>query len=378
MTTLLEPSLSPDQELLVESTRRFLNDTRGSWEPRGTFSVDLDHQARWWREGAELGWTSMFAAKERGGGGVSQYPLLDACLLAYERGRQLAPGPFVGSAVAALLYTRAEDGQPQTDVLARENLAGISTVAVPLASMGLHRLYPGPDIEMRNAGGRSRLFGRQSGFMFSSTDTGVLFPVAEGEQTIWVFVDRGDSGILVEPGSSLDLQLEFGTATFEGAAAVPVARGDEVTRHASTLATVLLCSETVGLMAQMFDVTSTWLMERRSFGRPLASYQALKHRWADVRLLLDSSRAIVVAGARAWSDDPASAPRLASAAKSYISRNSLEMLQECVQLHGGIGVTWEHDLHVYLRRAVVNSQLLGEAEAHAKVLGGEVVAEASS
>ena len=126
----------------------------------------------------------------------------------------------------------------------------------------------------------------------------------------------------------------------------------------------LLNAECVGAMQSGFDMTVEWAFDRYSFGRPLASYQALKHRFADMMSWLEASHAISAAACTATQEGNHDAPELVSAAKAYIGQYGAELLQDCVQLHGGIGVTFEHDLHLYLRRLIVDSALAGTPADH--------------
>ena len=117
-------------------------------------------------------------------------------------------------------------------------------------------------------------------------------------------------------------------------------------------------------MQSGFDMTVEWAFDRYSFGRPLASYQALKHRFADMMSWLEASHAISAAACTAAQGGNHDAPELVSAAKAYIGQYGAELVQDCVQLHGGIGVTFEHDLHLYLRRLIVDSALAGTPADH--------------
>jgi alkylation response protein AidB-like acyl-CoA dehydrogenase len=127
---------------------------------------------------------------------------------------------------------------------------------------------------------------------------------------------------------------------------------------------VVANSETVGAMQAAFDMTVEWGFDRYSFGRPLASYQALKHRYADMLAWLEASHAISDEAALAVAAEAPEAGRLVSAAKAFVGQYGAELLQDCVQLHGGIGVTFEHDLHLLLRRHTVNAALHGTAAEH--------------
>jgi alkylation response protein AidB-like acyl-CoA dehydrogenase len=130
----------------------------------------------------------------------------------------------------------------------------------------------------------------------------------------------------------------------------------------SQIAQVLQCAETVGILQTVFDFTVGWALNRHTFGRPLASYQALKHRFADMKMWLEACRATTAAAVAAIAAPDAGLS--ASIAKSYVGEIASEVVQGCIQMHGGIGVTWEHDLHLYLRRVVLYRSMFGTPEEH--------------
>jgi alkylation response protein AidB-like acyl-CoA dehydrogenase len=130
------------------------------------------------------------------------------------------------------------------------------------------------------------------------------------------------------------------------------------------LAVVLQCSEMAGAVDRMLAVTLEYAFDRYSFGRPLASYQALKHRFADLKLWVEACLAAAQAAATAVDRGSDRAGEVVSAAKSYIGDHAPAILQDCVQLQGGIGVTWDHDLHLYLRRVVQDAVLHGTPADH--------------
>jgi alkylation response protein AidB-like acyl-CoA dehydrogenase len=107
-----------------------------------------------------------------------------------------------------------------------------------------------------------------------------------------------------------------------------------------------------------------WGFDRHSFGRPLVSYQALKHMYADLKIWLEACRATTKAAVDKVASRAADADLAVSVAKSYVAEHAPDMVQQCVQLHGGIGVTWEHDLHLYLRRVTLNRSMFGTPEDH--------------
>ncbi len=127
---------------------------------------------------------------------------------------------------------------------------------------------------------------------------------------------------------------------------------------------MLQCAETVGILDTVLDMTMQWGFDRHSFGRPLVSYQALKHKYADLKIWLEACRATTKAAVAEVGTRAADADLAVSIAKSYVAEHAPDMLQLCVQLHGGIGVTWEHDLHLYLRRVTLYRSMFGTPEDH--------------
>jgi alkylation response protein AidB-like acyl-CoA dehydrogenase len=162
----------------------------------------------------------------------------------------------------------------------------------------------------------------------------------------------------------------FGTTTFDRVTLPTSAVVGEIGGAAAQverqlqLALVLQCAEIVGLLDRVFEFTLEYMHDRYAFGRPIASYQALKHRIADMLLWLESAKGTTDAAIAAVDERADDASRLASVAKSYVAEKAMTIIQECNQFHGGISQTWEHDLHLYLRRATVDRALYGTPEQH--------------
>jgi alkylation response protein AidB-like acyl-CoA dehydrogenase len=130
------------------------------------------------------------------------------------------------------------------------------------------------------------------------------------------------------------------------------------------LAVTLQCASMAGVIERVFTFTLEYSFDRYSFGRQLASYQALKHRFADMKVWTEASLATAHAAARAVDNRSERGFELVSVAKSYIGEKAPLIVQDCVQLHGGIGVTWDHDLHLYIRRVVQDRALFGTPHDH--------------
>ena len=191
-----------------------------------------------------------------------------------------------------------------------------------------------------------------------------------GEGHTQVLVPAGTAGVSVAALHTVDLTRRFSTVSFDDvrlpASAVIGEVGGAIgqVKWQVDIAVAILCAESVGAMQAAFDMTVEWAFDRHSFGRPLASYQALKHRFADMKTWLEASHAISDAATIAAATRSPDAEELLSAAKAFIGDYGTELMQDCVQLHGGIGLTFEHDLHLYFRRQTVNRALYGTPAEH--------------
>jgi alkylation response protein AidB-like acyl-CoA dehydrogenase len=212
---------------------------------------------------------------------------------------------------------------------------------------------------------------------------GVKRPVEAGGQADWFLVTAtgpeglsqflvpsSAPGLRITPLDGLDLVRRHAEVGFDGvrvssSAVVGVLGGASQSFEAQLqTALVLQCAEIVGATDRVFDFTVQYAFDRSSFGRALASYQALKHRFADMKLWLESAHAITVDATRAVQSGAPDAGEVARIAKAYVGERCPELIQDCIQMHGGIGVTWEHDLHLYLRRVVVDRQTYGDPMQH--------------
>jgi alkylation response protein AidB-like acyl-CoA dehydrogenase len=205
----------------------------------------------------------------------------------------------------------------------------------------------------------------------AGAQSGLLLVVAQSDDGVRQFlVPTNAPGVQVEPQQSIDLVKQYARVRFDGVAVEHSAAVGSVAETAglidrqSQIAQVLQCAEVVGILQTVFDFTVAWALDRHTFGRPLASYQALKHRFADMKMWLEACRATTAAAVGAISAGSPDAGLSASIAKSYVGEMATEIVQGCVQMHGGIGVTWEHDLHVYLRRVALYRSMFGTPEEH--------------
>ena len=366
----MDLELSSDQELVRDTTTRFLDDTCPLTVVRELEENADGFDQGWWRQAAELGWMSLLAPADLGGGGVSDEPLRDLALAAYERGRLVSPGPFVPTNVVLAALAASATRTDAQDELAGRLMAGEAVGA--LAAEELDRDWGTAVATTARRDGDDIVIDGSKVPVEAAVQAEVLAVTAtlDGDPAL-ILVPADAAGVTIGQRNTVDLVRRYGSVSLDGAR-VPstevVASGAEAVERLLDLATVLQLAETVGAIERVFEITVEWGFDRYSFGRALVTYQELKHRYADMKLWLEASKATTIAAIRALDAGAENASELVSVAASYVGEHAAELVQDCVQLHGGIGVTWDHDLHLYLRRVTLNSATYGTVGDHRRRL----------
>jgi alkylation response protein AidB-like acyl-CoA dehydrogenase len=365
----MELQLDGDQELLVETTRRFLRAESPLTKVRELHEDEVGFEADYWRRGAELGWTSMLVPEALGGGSITGSGLLDLALVAEELGRLVAPGPLLPVNVVASAVARSGTAEHQADVLPGL-LAGDSVATWAFAEADPTWDAAGVQLTASPSGADWTLNGTKAFVQDAGVSDWFLVTARTGDGLTQFLVPRDTAGVTVTPLVSLDMVRRFGDVRFEaarvpGSAVVGAVGGAAAdVEHQLQVALAIQNAETVGATAEVFDFTLAYCNDRVSFGRPIGSYQALKHRLADMKMWLEACFGTATASARAVQAGTDDAVELTSVAKAYIGDRCPAIVQDCVQMHGGIGVTWEADLHLYLRRVAQNAALYGSPRQH--------------
>jgi alkylation response protein AidB-like acyl-CoA dehydrogenase len=364
----MDLDLTPDQKLFRSTTAKFLLSETPLEKVRELSTAAWGFEREWWTRGVELGWAAMLVPEELGGGNISGEGLLDLLVIAEEMGRLVAPGPLVTTNVVLTALAESVDGPDHTAeleaVMSGESVAAWA-VYEPQAAWGRDTFTT----TLTPDGDGYLLTGLKDRVEADRADVLLVTAQSEGGPT-QVLVPLDADGVTVQPASSLDVVRRFAEVRLDAvwvpASAVVgrVGGAAEVLERQRQVAAVLACAETCGAVDRVLEFTVEWAFDRYSFGRPLASYQALKHRFADMKTWLEASFATTLGAARAVQHRTADAAELVSVAKSYVGSRSTDIIQDCVQMHGGLGVTWEHDLHLYLRRATVNRALYGTPAEH--------------
>lgn len=363
--------LDPDQILFGQTCRQFLEKEF----PVATVRELLDGTATLGRDlirrEAELGWFGLLSPEAVGGGGVVGNGVADSVTVAGELGRFLHPGAALMTNVIAQVLAVAGSPEQRRDIVPGLIDGSVSaTWAIGSVEWLWNAGRPGITMTPDEHGGLILNGTAECVQDAGSADYLLVTGAVSDGSFAQVIVPRDTARVTVTLLHSLDLTREFGTVRFDNAAFPATARVGEPTpsatafAHQVDLVTLLQTAETVGAIDRVYEFTLQYARDRVAFGRPIGSYQAIKHRLADLLVQLESAKATVAAATRALSEDSEDSSHLASVAAAYVGEVAPRFVQECVQLHGGIGLTWEHDIHLYLRRVAANTALLGSPPAH--------------
>ncbi|GAA4548462.1 acyl-CoA dehydrogenase family protein [Pseudonocardia xishanensis] len=360
-----------EQKALAESVRAFLADTAPPSRVREVMATPEGvDRAHWTRCAAELGLHGMAVPEEFGGAGFSDF---EQAIVFEEMGRALYTGPYLASvALAAAVVTASGDETAQKRLLpALADGSVVGTVALVDRDGSLGS----PAVTARPAAdGALALDGTAHHVLAAATADVLLLVVDTEDGAALVEVDlRSATGVRIEPLGTLDQTRKQAHVHLTGTAAstVGVANGHEVVDRALDLARVMLAAEQLGVAQACLEASVEYAKIRTQFGRPIGSFQAIKHRCADMLIAAETARSAVYHAAdlaRAGASAAVAAPMalaLATDAALFAARQN-------IQIHGGIGCTWEHDAHLYYRRAESNALLLGSSDNQRRLLATRV------
>jgi alkylation response protein AidB-like acyl-CoA dehydrogenase len=343
-------SLSDEQELLQETVRGFVAKECPPQTVRAIFDGERAGVRALWKGLAEIGVAGLVVPEAYGGAGLE---LLELALAAEELGRGAVPVPFLGHSLAALALAAGGSAAQREKWLPRL-ASGEARASVALAEGDGGWLPAQWSAEL--AGGRLR-------------GAKAWVPEAEGAE-LFVVGCRGGALALVEAGAvaeitpepTLDRGRPLASLRFEGAPAEPLAAGDA--GRLVDAASVLLAADAFGAAYQLVRTTAAYALTRQQFGQPLAQFQAVKHQLAEMALAVDPARGLWWYAAHAFDHAPAEAPRAAALAKAHLTERAQEVARAAVEAHGGIGFTWECDVHIGFKRVMFDRLWLGAPELH--------------
>jgi alkylation response protein AidB-like acyl-CoA dehydrogenase len=347
-------ALSDDQRAIQEAARDFLTDAANPDVIRTAVeSASGFDEALWQSLAVEMGFAGLMIPEELGGLGLGA---VEMALVLEETGRVLAPVPFFETAVLAVQAILAAGSDEQQARL-------------------LPRIVGGARASFAGTAARPRLRnGRLTGVADFATFAHVaeLIVIATADESL-VVLDAGTPGLAIEALPSLDRTRRFARLTFDCAVTPEMVLGEPGSAGAAidrvlTVGAGLLAAEQSGGMQFSLDATVEYAKQRVQFGRLIGSFQAYKHMLADIMLLVEASRSAAYYAAAAIDEDGGELAEACHVARAYVSDAYKSVTGDAIQLHGGIGFTWEHHAHLYFKRARATSTWLGTPDAHREAL----------
>ncbi len=364
----MDLELSEEQRELKDGVRRVLEAHCPPAVPRAVHERG-ESGAALWQQLVALAWPGLAIAEAQAGLGLGAVEL---CLVAEELGRAVAPGPFLATATQFVPLLQEAGASPLANDLLRRVAEGSLTGSVALAE---HDRWDLAAIRCsaRRAGDGFRLSGHKTA-VFDAATADEIAVVARAEEGLAVLVLPGGAAKR-QPRTLLDPTLALADLAFDDVS-VPQGRvlirpgphAERAAARALEVATVALALATVGTCRRIFELTLAYAKDRRQYGRPIGSFQALKHRLADLYLAVERATAVGYFAALTLAEDDERRGEAASLAKAAAGDCQRLVAGEGLQLHGGIGFTWEHDLHLFLKRAKTGEPLLGSAAEHREKL----------
>jgi alkylation response protein AidB-like acyl-CoA dehydrogenase len=359
---------SEEQRLIREAARDFLGERADAARARAAMTAPGGYDANLWRQmSTELGWTGLAIAQRYGGSGLGWVEL---CILQEEQGRRLVASPFFATAALAAPLIDAAASEPQRAEFLGSIAAGRVRFGCALTGADGRPPGAGVTVVLEERAGRFTLNG-VSDFVIHADSADQLLvlaraPGSQGDAGLSIaIVPASSTGVSIRPHVMLDLTRPMSRVEFQGvavsreqllgepgAAAAAVEQGLDLAR-------IALAAEAVGGAEQVLEITTAYAKERVQFGRPIGSFQAVKHRLADMMIEVEAAKSAALYAASVADEAPSELAEAAATAKSYCCDAFFDCAANAVQLHGGIGFTWEHMAHLYFKRARATATLLG-------------------
>jgi alkylation response protein AidB-like acyl-CoA dehydrogenase len=364
--------LTDEQQAIKSTAREFLAARYKSERIRALAESEHGFEQSDWEEMAELGWPGLALPEEWGGQGLG---IVDLAVLFEEMGYALAPSPLLSTTVAGLALA-LNGSDVQRERWLRPLAAGQARGTVALFDAGTPARIGEFAMEAREDGDGVVLDGEKVLVMDAASADFFLVAGADGRRHI---VERDADGVTVTPEKSIDLTRRLYSVRFDGVRVGPEATldgGQEEYLPVLHRACVAIAAESTGIAQRTMEMAVEYAKDRQQFGRPIGAYQAVSHRCAQMLLEAENSRSAVYGAAWAADAEPDSLSLAASMAKAYASDAGWRVPDASIQVHGGIGFTWEHDLHFFLKRGKANASTFGDARWHRERVADLVLAEA--
>jgi len=365
--------LTDEQQAIRSTAHDFLASRFKSERIRELAASDDGFDAEGWAEMAELGWPGLALPEEWGGQGLG---IVDLAVLFEEMGYALAPSPLFSNTIAGLALGLCGSDDQRERYL--RPLAAGERRGTPALWDADSPAAPGRfTMEAKADGDGIVLDGEKTLVLDAASADFFLVATSDGRRHL---VERDADGVTVTPEPSIDPTRRFSSVRFDRArvAAADTLPGEEADYYPVFFRLcVALAAESTGIAQRTMEMAVEYAKDRQQFGRPIGAYQAVSHRCAQMLLETENARSAVYGAAWAADAEPGSLPLAASMAKAYASDAGWRVPDASIQVHGGIGFTWEHDLHFFLKRGRSNAAIFGDSKWHRERVADAVLARAA-
>jgi len=354
-----------EEQQMIRASARALLAGYDSSRLRSALRAPGGYDTQLWQQiSGELGWCALAIPEDCGGAGLGWVEL---CLLQEEQGRRLLASPFFATAALGAAIIRAAPQGAQRTALLQLIAAGRLRIACALAGEDGRQPPQGTSVTLAAHDATLTLSGT-SDFVIHAESAERFLVLARDAATAAlsvVVIPVQTSGITVTPHVMLDLTRPMARVTFDAVAVSseqllgPAGGAAGFVAQGLDLARIALAAEAVGGAEQILEMTTEYVKQRVQFGRPIGSFQALKHRLADMMVQVEAAKSAAWYAASVADEDGAQLGEAAAIAKSYCCDAFYDCAASAIQLHGGVGYTWEHDAHLYFKRARASASLLG-------------------
>ena len=358
-------SFSADQQLLRNSARAFLDEHNKPAHVRALWDDPRGESEALWKEMAQLGWLGLVLPEDVGGSALG---LVETAILEEELGHAACPSPYLPTALAGMAIDRFA-GPAQKSRWLPAFASGRARGTVALQERDLALLPEAIHTRAEERGGKVALSGVKQFVPWAHVADVVLVPARSGNTLAVYVVETSAPGLSITPLAGMDPGTRLAQVTLDGTTVAAEARlSAEALPFLLLRGAVGAAAEMLGAARRCLDMAVEYAKVREQFGQPIGSFQAIRHKCAEMLLEVENSHSATYYAAWALDSGAEDAELAASVAKSYVNDASRKVCGEAIQVHGGIGFTWEYDLHLYFKRAKALEPLYGDAEHHRELI----------
>ena len=359
--------------MLREAAKRFLADNCPTTFVRKMMADETAHDNAFWRKLAELGWPGLLVPEQYGGQGGS---FLDMTVIAEEAGKALIPGPFFTSALLGVPIIVEGGSDALKKQLLPKMAAGESIYTVAIAEVSGRFDAGGVELRAEKKGGGYELSGEKFFVPDAHVATGIAVVARTGKGSspqdgiTVLMVDPKAKGVTITQLKTVDMTRRLCHIKFDQVKVDPANvlgkenQGWPIVARTLDIATAALSAEMVGTAQRALDISVEYAKTRVQFGKPIGSFQAVKHKCVDMMVAVENARSLTYYACWTVDERSSEAATAVPMAKAYASDMAKNVTSEAIQVHGGIGFTWEHDMHLYHRRALAGEANFGNAPVH--------------